>query len=1073
MDKALEKSSSSLTSIPVDSDLTFPHIITVDASAGSGKTYLLALRFIQYLLSDKIPRNQVHNLLAITFTNEAASQMRQRILELLKQAAFEETEVLEAISRLLDLPERHLSFRALETVDRIIRHYDRWQVRTIDSFIHRLVLSAPQELGIGPKDQVQPNHRPFLQEAFDRLTIRSSQDKEALSALRAAVRHYVMVRQTKAWWPSQVLLDELTRLHDLEGTHGLSFSLPGEASGSFGIEKKIIGLSERFLELSGKKGLKLRKDSQKALEEAVEGRLESSLKRAFWQRSDVSGHFLKGFLPDKELSELWKRLIRLCEEYVYKRAIESAGPIARLLSLWKQELKEIKKRTGMLFFSDINMLSKRLITDFGVPEVMFRLGETLYHFLLDEFQDTSMLQWQNLVPLIENALSQGGSLFCVGDSKQVLYRWRGSQPEVYRKGPHMLPCVSPQAKIHVVLPYNWRSCPNIIHFVSELFSRQNLELISESKNLKDNRAILDTFSTVCQRVPEQRGKLPEGLVLIRRIEGIKSADELEQMTCKWVIEVLKDIVLPRRSPQDVMILVRSNDQVERISQILLSKGIPVCSHRQLDIRQDPIVQELISLLHLVEDPWDEIHLCHLVSGQILRPVWTRYVPDSQPVSFLTQFRLKEGRENTRLLSIIRGWVPGFWDAVLKQPLSSEGYLTPYDLLSRFIRAHDIYGRFPESRVCVEHLLELVQEQGVVSHGETGAAHLISQAQDEAFMVKAAFELDAVRVMTIHKAKGLEAPVVLLPRLALDPKPSIQVEREEDGALRLLRLPEKRIRRISERLSVLGEQEEIKAVVDELNVVYVATTRAKEELYALLPDALGGHKKNILFHVLKSLFKQDEDVYVLGSFPHDTGKQKKVRDKVPGDVSGDLINEKHWDEWVWPRRLVGRATDIDYFVSPIRRAALLHGELVHQLLSLLDAPLPVEKDEQAVFSYLSESLASAFQGISRKELWGISRLICSRFLSRLFWPEINDEVWIEKEIADHMGRVYRVDRALLTHDKVLVSEFKSGSRQLKDLLQLRAYVQLLEQIFPQRKVEGLLVYTDLLELVDLEGRSWNP
>ncbi|MBW1719752.1 MAG: UvrD-helicase domain-containing protein, partial [Deltaproteobacteria bacterium] len=129
--------------LPSDRELSFPHALRAEASAGSGKTFLLACRFVQFLLSEKIPRSRLKNLLAITFTNEATAEMRKRILELLKQAAFEEKKAMEVLYPLLDLSQKRMKELALKQIDEILAGYDEWQVRTIDSFIYRLIQAAP------------------------------------------------------------------------------------------------------------------------------------------------------------------------------------------------------------------------------------------------------------------------------------------------------------------------------------------------------------------------------------------------------------------------------------------------------------------------------------------------------------------------------------------------------------------------------------------------------------------------------------------------------------------------------------------------------------------------------------------------------------------------------------------------------------------------------------------------------------------------------------------------------------------------------------------------------------------
>ncbi len=1067
-----------LDRLPKDKDLPFPHILRVDASAGSGKTFCLAHRFIQLILSRNIPWNGLDNILAITFTNEAAREMGARVLDRLKRAAFGDREVLARLGGLFEnVSYKSLQTRALEAVDRILEDYDSFQFRTIDSFVRRIVMSAPQELGLSPLEEIDPYSDRYIKEAFDRLLLLSERDPRLFSVLKEAMDNIIHFENRQAWWPVEGILSEIRYFFEKEGTYGSILFDFEQAERTQLLAKRLARETGNFLAQVESEGLHMQVNGIKALRSAAQGDLATSLAKTWWRKEDLSDLLKKSSpAPSQDIRKSWADLRKLAVEYCLSRAFQGPGAYLKLYALWSEQLKILKDRAMALFFQDINLLSRRLFQDCGVPEVMFRLGERLFHFLIDEFQDTSILQWENLRPLVTEALSRGGSLFYVGDVKQLLYSWRGSDGTLFSSVPASIPSVGKEGTLNLVLPYNWRSCRQILNFVADVFHPGSLtSALSEYDRDIAGRyvnGVVESFIHAAQKVPPERCETQEGKVHLELLKGWTNAEDARSRAIAWTLDLLPRI-LERRRPEDVMILVRKNREVERMSAALSSEGIPVSSERQLDIRYDPVVQDVLNFVNFLEDSGDEASLCSVITGGCLEILWQKYSPGVSPLEWVENHAIsREKGEGEGLLQSLRRELPGLFRDCFEGPLRAVGYLPPYDLLCRFVRNMDLYSRFPESTGALEHLLELFHEAGPMGGIGWGGLNRIDEAPPELFMAGRPGGLKAVRIMTIHKAKGLEAPVVLLPMATLAPEPERRILVPVEKGMRIVDLS-RSCRQVVGGLNELYLQEKVRAFRDELNVLYVALTRAREELYVLAPEKTGKGRKNYFLHMLNGIMG-DSHLVVMGSEPEASAERDK--DKEEGlhplpDVQ-PIRSGGSWDRWRWPVNLVRRKRDLGIFFSHDRKIALRTGELVHRLLAMLDHPLECPCDPTAVKILL--------EGLSLDQPWGrpdidISRIaaaVCHPRLRNLFWTKSGEEIWVEKDLADSEGGLHRLDRAVVSDSLVVVAEFKSGTGvSTADMPQLRGYLDILSAIYPDKKAEGFLVYLERGQIIGQEGKTW--
>jgi ATP-dependent helicase/nuclease subunit A len=1064
--------------LPPDHELFFPHVLRVEASAGSGKTFLLACRFVQFLLSEKIPRGRLENLLAITFTNEATAEMRQRILELLKQAAFGEKQAVEVLSPLLDLSQARMKELALKQTDEILAAYDEWQVRTIDSFIYRLIQAAPQELGLSRQDEIETHEAPLRAAALDRILLCSAQDPVLWGLLHDLVHHYLLFQARGSWWPREELLKVLESLNEKEATYGLRFETGKGRKGSQDLAMELSRSAQGLLDKADANGLKLKSHSYKALSGTASGDLPKALSSKAWEREDLKELCLKGSnVPAEDISIEWKALRTLAGAYAETRTLEVSKPYLKMLVPWRDQLSDLKSGSRSIFLSDINGLARRLLSELILPEVIFRLGDRLYHFLLDEFQDTSSLQWGNLFPLIDNAVAQGGSLFCVGDRKQLLYRWRGSDLEVFQRGPEAFGSLGDTGLVDLILPYNWRSREVLLEFVAQVFGMGNLERwINEEPAISD---VLDpgyvgnVFSGAAQELPPAHAISHKGgMVRVKILSQEGSLEEVKEESKLSLVRLLKEDVLTRHGPRDILVLVRDNQDVQDFSHCLISAGIPVFSHRQLDIREDLLVQEILEILRFLERPVDDQALASVISGDVLKGAWKSEAAGLSPWEWLEGQRLKsEGRGMKYLYQRLQKDFPVLWEKTLGDAFGSVGFLPPYDLVSMLVRSMDLIRHFPDHFIALSHLLELLHAHEPEYGGDLrGFIQWIETGPDEIFGVKTPQEIDAVRVMTIHKAKGLEARVVILPLATLGMRADGRIYSMDGGVLKVWHTS-RELRNVSQRLSDLYKDECGRAWLDELNVLYVSLTRAKDELYVFVPQKAGGRQKNRLISLLEPLLN--------GNLVAKWGNtiEREIPKREESDLKGQPVDRRPHEEtrkkrkkaddegWNWPKYLIRRPTELKVLLSPTRKKAMGLGDFVHRLLARLDGPMDCQCNPEEVQALLQEiflSISKSPDVDTGKEIdiGTIARTVCHPLARPLFWTGAGDETCVEKEVADKSGELFRLDRLVKGQNTLWVGEYKTGSKtRAEDRIQVSQYLNLLSQLYPDHEIRGVMLYLD--------------
>ncbi len=480
-----------LRELPKDRDLEFPHIMQVKASAGSGKTYILSLRFLQFLLSDVIPDNSPARILAITFTNNATEEMRKRILKFLKTIYLkDESEILKKISEITTV--KDIKNRSELLVEEILSNFDNFQVRTIDSFVNLIIRASTYELGLPPEYEIASSTDEFVHLAFERLISKIPSDQR----IREVFYRYIEDLNELDFKPWERAREDINKFIEYE--HNFHQNIKSIEVEEIELDSVLDEIADQLEELLiSSKG----KNNEKITEALIAIKSKASLSFILEKLSNLGARDRKK-LKDK------------IEKFVNLYSKSSVDNRLTLFEEVKKEIEEIKRRSRKIFLSELNMKINEFLRASHPTWIYYKLGETIKHYLIDEFQDTSELQWSNIEPLVENSLSGGGSLFFVGDQKQLLYRFRGSSFKTFDMP---IKRFGHYKTYEIVLDKNWRSRENIVEFVGKTFDVDKIKNLKESKKSalltgEALKVVENVYSTVKQKVAEDK---PGGRVVVK------------------------------------------------------------------------------------------------------------------------------------------------------------------------------------------------------------------------------------------------------------------------------------------------------------------------------------------------------------------------------------------------------------------------------------------------------------------------------------------------------------------------------------------------------------------------------
>ncbi len=1010
--------------LPSDSSLKLPSVSVLKASAGSGKTYTLTQRYVQFALSRAVPKNSLPSILAITFSNTASREMKESVLEWLKLLCFRDAERTAAMSSIVAGGAELVRKEAEARIEEILTRYSDFQVRTIDSFMSTVFRAAALDFGFNPEFEILLEPAPLMEYAFGlfvREAVEGSRQAAILDGTIASVLGFQGEGDRFPWDPARSLLERVKRIDARIGM------LEGEVSSvdfSTGLRKAAAAVRERLEEIDGlvrTSGLEPSGGSSfsGALEAARAGRYRELISKGF-SRCPVKKPKSSADAPAyAEILERWEEVDGLVSAYAALWARASYQPYLGLHQALDSTMERVKKSQGKIFISDISRMLGRYLDEEIVPDIYFRLGERIFHFLIDEFQDTSPIQWRNLFPLIENSLSVGGSLFVVGDTKQAIYGFRDADFRIMKRLEEENPFPSAGHAVKE-LSTNFRSRAEILRFAKAVF----LKSLPASPHRAAGEA-----SGLSGWTQDAREDGDRGYVELRALA--RNDDEPPER--ETLHSIMRELAGRGYRWADIAVLAPRNDDVVRAASWLNEAGIPFLSYSSLDVRKRRSAAEVISLLTFLDSPPDDLAFTGFILGEIFarcleREGWKSAVP--------LHGLLFGKRAEKPFYKVFQKAFPELWEKYFSGLFRSAGYLPLYDLATEIYSVFDLFSLVPEEEATLAKLLEAVK--GFEGSGSNSLRDFLSQAGDSAsedgtWDIDIPRGADCVSLMTVHKAKGLGFPVVIVILYGEKSKPFEYTVVEENGAVTLVKLT-KDIAGRDAFLGALYDTEKEKDKVDYLNSLYVALTRAKGEMYVL---AVARDGEDLPFTLLPE-----------SGFEPKEAKGDARPGKAAAVVEAPLAHEARP---IRPSAERGRLS-----ISERKR-----GELVHRILSLItwiDGGV-----EEAVARAAGRASAEARGApIPGNTLESIARTLRDPALRDLFTAREGRTVENERELCDGEGRLFRTDRLVIDPERVTVIDFKTGKEEGEEPAhreQILSYRKILREVYPGRVVEAVLVYTD--------------
>jgi ATP-dependent helicase/nuclease subunit A len=1014
-----------------DSSILFPHFTLLKASAGSGKTYSLTERFVQFLLSNKIPQNHLRNILAISFSNNAAKEMKERILSWLKDIYFNDPEKIEKLSEIVSLRKEDLPGRAEATIDEILRNYTEFQVKTIDSFMTSIYKASAINLGYSPDFDIVMAPENIMAYAFNRF-LRGVREKtpeaEFLDQLLEIILESKGGESAYLWDPSKDFLEETEELYD---------KLSGIVKGAkiVDVEKKIESIKKEIRDTTESlNGLIDKSGLTKSKGSSFTKILETVRNRNFPDLVD------KGLLnppvikPKKEgeitwyekISEQWDVLGSKIKKYIELYAMAYYSPYLKTYEAFKDILEEVKKREGTIFIHDINKKLSDYLDHEIVPDVYFRIGETIYHYLIDEFQDTSPIQWANLFPLIENSLSQGGSLFAVGDTKQAIYGFRNADYGIMKGLESKNPFSSALHKVNE-LEINYRSLEGVVDF-SKAFFKKVIAHHDKYREPAGRSGLIDYE----QRVKEDHKG--SGYVEVIRCE--KGDDEPAEK--EKIQNLIKDLGHRGYSYSDIAILAYRNEDVVNITTWLNEVGIPFISYSSLDIRTRKLTAEIVALLSFLDAPPDDLSFAGFVLGEIFRKALERNERVFE-LRALHEFLFKN-RKKTPLYKAFQEEFPELWEIYFETLFKSTGYLPLYDLVSEIYRLYRVFDHFREEEATLMKILEVIKNfegEGRNNPGDFLKCAAGEEAGESDWTIDVPAGIPAVKVMTLHKAKGLGFPVAIVLMYEEIPRGFKYILDEETDGVHLLKINQ-RIMKASPFLQGKYEEERLKDLVNKLNTLYVGFTRAEDELYIV---GVQGTRNQFPIDLLKETDSQ-------------IGWKNVPRRRSP-ETTQERMELYHPPD---PIKFPFAA------IEELNLEERVRGEFVHRVLYFVDGLENIGPELERIIKQVNDELMTDYSAETMKK--DLLEFLNHEEISPYFQTTPGRVIKREQEFSDSRGNLFRMDRVVLREGQVTVIDYKTGTGKETEkeyISQLKNYIRILKEIYPDKDVEGMIAYLDLKEI----------
>lgn len=1009
-----------------------------NASAGSGKTFTITADYLTKILSAN-DKQSFRRVLAMTFTNKAVAEMKTRILDSLVEFSQmnEEDDVsalCELVMKMSGLQKVEIQKKSLILLEQILDNYAAFEVSTIDAFTHKIIRTFAKDLNLSFNFDIEMDTLSLLENAVNRVIEKVGHDQKLTKILIDFTTEKIYDDKSgyiyqDIYEASKLLLNDneieyIERLQDFD-IDDFAKTKKQITEENKNLEKELKQLASQMLDVF---------DSQGVIEDFSRNTIPNFFKKSLatdhftefkmnakWMSTENTTSFYTKKTPDdkkqiidniapqiQEVIEIFKIKI---DQIKINTKIQKNLTQLSVLSLVQAEMNLIKEEQNIQLISDFNKTISEEIKNQPTPFIYERLGEKFQHFFIDEFQDTSSIQWANMKPLVSDALSsvftnnETGSLTLVGDPKQSIYRWRGSDVGQF------IDLINGDGEFNLKpevtnLPNNYRSSQEVVRFNNGFFA--------SAKNLVQSELVQSIYEG--EKLEQQPIKKAKGYVNIQFVDA-KNKEEREEKYAHLVVKRINEKLEQGFQLKDICILVRKKDQGKILADALTEANIPIISSESLLISSDETVQFLVSLMTYLENEDDN----------------AKY----RILTYLDKYLLQPENSFLFIKNLIKKSSQDFWGNLKQYNIAFDAKkfheLPLYDAVEYAI---DVFKITKFANAYVQFYLDEVFEftQKKSNDLKSFLKHWESKASEKGIV--APENQNAVEVMTIHKSKGLEFPVVLYPfadeKYANISQSHVWLPLNDDNKNLSLGLITKPNKPDAESLY----RDKVNALIDEtelenMNLLYVALTRASQELHIFSAETKANSAdyynsfKN--YAQLKNQTFDDVEIEFGTSEMNDFNRKERAQNQ--------LYNLKFLasDEKFHVKLVTESETKFEENHSDARR----RGNLIHDLLAQIYTSSDIDFQLKKALSEGEISLEE--KDDLKKQLTDITEHPKLKAYFSDTWKTYN-----EREICFN-GNLLRPDKFCTLDKKAIIIDYKTGSFSESHAIQVQTYAHAIEAL----------------------------
>lgn len=1057
------------------------------ASAGSGKTFTIVKEYLLLCLGNNAAAYR--EILAVTFTNKAANEMKAKILEFLLGIAerSQKDDIIQMKSILLNeigITEQELVDRCKKLYTNILHNYSDMSVSTIDSFVQHLSRGFARELNLPNQYSVMLDKDDLVDEILQMLSDEIGRDTFITNMLSEYVKNNLS--EETSWNVRTVIGDFIIKLLEEDayykggGTVIIDKSKYDEIN-QFVKEKvkntdaeiddiiEEIKITENNLgvtvdDYAGKsRGLpsvvnKMTKRESCIATDSVKKILsgESEWKN---KKSNVSGDdmlycFQKAVENYKD--KIGKLLVfKSIKKYMYLYVLRN-----HILELIRQFILE----SLQVHISEFNKRISDILGDCSVPFIYERIGEKYKHYFIDEFQDTSVLQWQNFLPLIDNSLSGGNKNFIVGDAKQSIYRFRGGEVEQIINLPRIFNKPKTDFARHcesqfvnsadkLSLNTNYRSYQCVVKF-NNTFFRFAARYLESDGGLGLNKVFDDT-EQLCNRNEK-------GLVSVEMFSGDLETKQYNEKVFESMLSKIRELRKEGFDYKDVTILVRTNSEGTKIANYLVENGVEVMSAESVQLQTSDKVLLIVNTLHYLVD-------------------------NENPVTIKNMsYFFEQTHQGNKMDLINNGKKLSLGKQVEDelQLIHNQAY-SIYDLCVQICK---YYGFNVLEDVFVQYFMNMLYDWQCSHSAGIDAFVDFWENKKSKLSVQITGDLDCVNIMTIHKSKGLEFNIVMYPFANTNlnssagmTKNEIWIKCSEDDNTKdipyldafLLPISKKSMKDTVYENVMKHEQQ--KSMLDTLNVMYVSMTRAKQRLYIYTSGKVS--KTEGSYNIFNNFFSEKNDISDFKgksegrTFDDYFMNMEEVREEIfenriiytYGDAESAKKNVAASVEILELKDTEPTPTTLNWYeklsTEPDPTMIWSHngtfmpdewGSLVHEMFSKINT---IADADRAMKPYINDGT------IDEKQAEKLISLFRKMADNECLKPAFSDDAVVMNEMDIHTskGKLFRPDRYAVAKTGTILIDYKTGKRNKKYHEQLQNYVNELREMNGDADIKAYLVY----------------